>query len=141
MKVYLIADTHFNHENIKTYCQRPDNFTERILHNWKAIVKPQDTIIHHGDVLMGHRQTGIAQLQDLPGHKILVRGNHDRRSSCTWWMEHGFDAVCDSMVFRRCWLTHEPAEALSPGCTLNIHGHLHNIWHGFLPDGQTAVLK
>jgi calcineurin-like phosphoesterase family protein len=67
----------------------------------------------------------------LPGKKVLVRGNHDRQNSNSWWMEHGFDFSCDGMKFRNCWLTHEPSTSLADGCELNIHGHLHNIWHGF----------
>jgi calcineurin-like phosphoesterase family protein len=34
MNVYLISDTHFNHDAIATYCDRPADFTERILHNY-----------------------------------------------------------------------------------------------------------
>lgn len=134
MKVYLISDTHFNHANIATYCDRPKDFTERIIHNWRQIVKPEDSIIHIGDVFIGKVEGWTEIYPQLTGKKTLVRGNHDRNRSPTWWMEHGFDSCCDSMVFRRCWITHEPAEKLSPGCMLNIHGHLHNVWHGFHPN-------
>lgn len=48
-------------------------------------------------------------------------------------MRHGFDAVLDAAIHRRCWLTHEPALALPYGCELNIHGHLHNCWDTPLP--------
>lgn len=140
MNVYLISDTHFNHDRVATYCDRPADFTERILHNWKQIVKPEDTVIHLGDVMIGNRTRGADQIRSLPGRKILVRGNHDRRSSNTWWMEHGFDFACDGMKFRNCWLTHEPSTSLADGCLLNLHGHLHNIWHGFLPEGQMKAL-
>jgi calcineurin-like phosphoesterase family protein len=33
MKVYLISDTHFNHANIATYCDRPADFTDIIIRN------------------------------------------------------------------------------------------------------------
>lgn len=77
----------------------------------------------------------------LPGRKILIRGNHDRNRSISWWMSSGFDFACDSVKFRNCWLTHEPDPVLPEGCTLNLHGHLHNIWHGFLPAGQQQAAK
>ncbi len=135
MKTYLISDTHFNHGNIATYCDRPGDFTEIIMRNWAATVKPEDLVIHLGDVVIGKRHEIGSVLDSLPGRKVLVRGNHDRQSSCGWWMAHGFVFACDSMVFRGQWLTHEPAISLPTNCTYNIHGHLHNIWHGFNPDG------
>lgn len=128
MNVYLISDTHFNHANISTYCQRPENFSEIILRNLRNTLVQEDTLIHLGDVYIGARPP---YLGDWPGRKILVRGNHDRQHSCTWWMEHGFDFACDGLRFRNCWLTHEPDTSRAGGCDLNVHGHLHNIWHGF----------
>jgi calcineurin-like phosphoesterase family protein len=131
MKVFLTSDTHINHENIKTYCQRPDDFTSLILKRWNERVRPEDTVIHLGDVIMGHRAAIKEILAGLNGTKILIRGNHDRKGSCSWWMDHGFNFACDGMKFRNCWLTHEPDSARAGGSDLNIHGHLHNIWHGF----------
>ncbi len=102
-------------------------------------------MIHLGDVQIGKKSDWI--MPSLPGRKILIRGNHDRQWSNTRWMQAGFDFACDSMQFRSCLLTHEPANAvinsngykpygavewgLPQGCLLNIHGHLHNMWHGF----------
>lgn len=137
MKFFLIADTHFNHQNIATYCQRPANFTELIIKNWNLRVKPEDTVIHLGDVQIGKKSEWI--MPNLPGRKVLIRGNHDRSQSVSWWMEQGFDFACDAMQFRNCWLTHEPATALPVGADYNIHGHLHNIWHGFHPNASVAT--
>ncbi len=134
MKVFIISDTHLNHENIATYCDRPVNFTDMIIKRWNQRVTWEDTVIHLGDVCIGHRGLVENQIRSLNGRKILVRGNHDRKSSCSWWMDHGFDFACDGMRFRNCWLTHEPDTSRAGGCDLNIHGHLHNIWHGFHPD-------
>jgi len=133
MNVYLIADTHLNHDKeggvMLTYCQRPPDFTNLVLNNWRRTVKPEDLVIHLGDVLIGKREDRIA---DLPGTKILIRGNHDRSQSNTWWMQKGgFQFACDSLMFRQMWLTHEPSAILPPGAIYNIHGHLHNIWDGF----------
>lgn len=114
---------------MQTYCQRPPDFTERIIKNWNQTVKPEDTVIHLGDVAIGKKSEWI--MPSLPGRKILIRGNHDRSQSCTWWSEHGFDFACDGLKFRQCWLSHEPASILPEGCLYNVHGHLHNIWHGF----------
>jgi calcineurin-like phosphoesterase family protein len=128
MNFYLFSDSHFNHQNIATYCQRPADFTEIIIKRWNETVSKDDTVIHLGDVAIGKKSEWI--MPTLPGRKILVRGNHDRQQSCGWWMDHGFDFACDGMKFRNMWLTHEPS-SLADGCELNIHGHLHNIWDGF----------
>jgi calcineurin-like phosphoesterase family protein len=134
MNVYLISDTHFNHTKIATYCDRPENFTEILIRNWQNIIKPDDLVIHLGDVFIGKAEGWYAIKSALPGRKVLVRGNHDRQRSVGWWMSHGFEFACDGMRFRNCWLTHEPDTSRAGGCDLNIHGHLHNIWHGFNPD-------
>lgn len=128
MRILLISDTHLNHANISTYCDRPKNFTDTIIKHWNERVSDGDTVIHLGDVAIGPRQLVEFQIRSLKGRKILVRGNHDQKGSCSWWMDHGFDFACDAIQIHRCWLTHEPAKALPDGCDLNIHGHLHNIW-------------
>src|SRR5579863_1927975 len=130
MNVYLISDTHFNQDNIKMYCQRPDNFTELLIKNWQRTVQPEDLIIHLGDVFIGPSAGWKVIYPRLTGRKFLVRGNHDRNYSNTWWMENGFDFACDGFMFRHVWLSHEPAQVLPEGAVLNFHGHLHNIWHG-----------
>lgn len=134
MNVYLISDTHLKHKEMKTYCQRPSNFTETIHKNVIHTVKAEDLLIHLGDVGIAKPEEWEWMIRAWPCRKALIRGNHDRSKSNTWWMEHGFDFACDSMIFRSCWLTHEPVKVLPEGCQLNIHGHLHNIWHGFRPD-------
>jgi calcineurin-like phosphoesterase family protein len=141
VKVYLTSDTHLNHANIATYCDRPTDFTERIIRNWQQTVQPDDLVIHLGDVFIGPVEGWRRIHPLLPGRKILVRGNHDRQRSPTWWMENGFDAAVDGMVFRNVWLTHQPATSRAAGCDLNIHGHLHNIWHGFRPEGEPTERK
>lgn len=131
MKIFLISDTHLNHANIATYCDRPENFTQLILKRWNERVRPEDTVIHLGDVAIGPRKHIVEQIRLLNGKKILVRGNHDQHSSCSWWMDNGFDFACDGMVFKGCLLTHHPALSIPRSCDINIHGHLHNIWSGF----------
>jgi len=128
MKVFLVSDTHLNHANIATYCDRPKNFTNMIIRRWNKRVTVHDTVIHLGDVAIGPRQLVEFQIRSLNGTKILIRGNHDKHGSCSWWMDHGFSFACDGLKYHNCWLTHEPDTSRAGGCDLNIHGHLHNIW-------------
>ena len=129
MKYFLFADSHLNHANIATYCDRPKGFTNTIIKHWNERVTPDDTVIHLGDVAIGPRALVEFQIRRLAGRKALIRGNHDRSSSCSWWADHGFDFVCDSMVIHNCLLTHEPFSHKYDGWDLNIHGHLHNLWN------------
>lgn len=130
-KTYLLSDPHLNHHKIATYCDRPQEFTDTLVRNYQTIVQPDDLVIWLGDVFIGPKTGWDAIYPTLPGRKVLVRGNHDWHHNCKWWMEHGFDFACDAMIFRHAWLTHKPAKSLPSGCDINIHGHLHNIWHGF----------
>lgn len=131
MRTFIITDTHFNHDRIVTHCKRPDDYSELLIERWQQRVVDNDRVIHCGDVFI-HKAEGWDKIWPLlPGHKILIRGNHDWKRSCSWWMDHGFEFACDAMVFRGAYLTHVPAKFLPEGCNINIHGHLHNIWHGF----------
>jgi calcineurin-like phosphoesterase family protein len=129
--VYVIADTHLKHDKMQTYCDRPSNFTEMIHRNIMNTVKPEDLLIHLGDVGIGKYEAWEWMVQMWPCKKTLIIGNHDENHSPTWWLDHGFDSVCDAMIFRGVWITHRPSSFLPEGCMLNLHGHLHNIWHGF----------
>lgn len=130
MNVYIIADTHFKHDAMKTHCMRPADFTEKIVREWRHTVRAEDHVFHLGDVFIGEKTIWDEIRPQLTGHIHLTRGNHDKKSP-TWYLEHGFDSCNDGFMFRGVWLTHKPAESLPRGCYLNIHGHLHNIWHGF----------
>ncbi|HZS43411.1 MAG TPA: metallophosphoesterase [Candidatus Paceibacterota bacterium] len=134
MKTWLITDTHLNHNNIKTYCQRPDDHTERIDANIRRMVSPNDILIHLGDIGIGKTDVFMPTVQKWPGKKWLIRGNHDTKS-CQWYVQNGFDMACDGLIYRGAWLTHKPWRAPLPrGTHINIHGHLHNVWDGFLAD-------
>lgn len=137
-RILLISDTHFNPDNIPTYCDRPDNYTDKIIKNWKRIADINSTTIHLGDVIIGDRRKTKNILDSIPGRKILIRGNHDVDKSLQWWMNNGFDFACDSMIYNKIWLTHKPSNYLPPDAILNIFGHLHNIWNGFHPPTENG---
>lgn len=78
---YFIADTHFNHENIIKYCNRPfkdsKEMNEYIVNKWNSIVRKDDIVYHLGDVGFGSTDELKELVGRLNGTKILIRGNHD----------------------------------------------------------------
>lgn len=132
MKYMLTTDTHFNHELIKEYCGRPDDFEKRIVNGWKNLERSKHILIHLGDVAIGKvTEAHERYIIPLDVKKILVRGNHDDKSN-NWYLEHGWDWVCESMTFerggKRILFSHEP-KVWDGYWDINIHGHFHNANH------------
>ena len=128
--IYFIADTHFNHENIIKYCNRPFKNTEEmndyIIKKWNSVVKSQDVVYHLGDVGFGTIDELKKLLTKLNGTKILVMGNHDVRRSPKAWKEIGFSEVYKKkLIINNFVLTHEPIQELEEN-QINIFGHIHN---------------
>jgi len=124
MQIWVITDTHWGHTNIIKYCNRPENHNELMIKHWKEMVQYDDIVIHLGDVIFGNKEKLIGILAQLPGKKILVRGNHDHESNL-WYMRAGFDFACDQIVYNNIVFSHYPIQELPSGTTMNIHGHFH----------------
>lgn len=101
---------------------------DKIIRNWQQIVKPEDLVIHLGDVQVGRGHNLLDLMNSLPGTKVLVMGNHDTKSP-TWYMRNGFAFAADAFAYKQVYLTHHPADMLIPNTDVNIHGHVHNsVW-------------
>lgn len=127
MTEWLITDTHFNHKKLVTIGARPADFQQRIITNWKHKVRPEDTVRHLGDVIVGQQSEMKSIIEGLPGIKILIRGNHDTQADA-WYIKRGFKEVHDACVLGDVLLTHEPSAFLYE-CRFNVHGHYHNSNH------------
>jgi calcineurin-like phosphoesterase family protein len=130
MKAYVISDTHFGHEKIKEYCQRPDNHEDQL---WNSMheINADDCLIHLGDICIGEDIKWHQEIKDMTCRKILVMGNHDSKS-WSWYMEHGWDFVCDAFRLKYCgkviMFSHMP-QPWDGIWEINVHGHLHNLGH------------
>lgn len=126
-KVWILTDTHFGHKRLVEW-GRPWDFEAMIAHHC-ASIQDEDLVIHLGDVCMGSDERMFKEyVQPIKGRKVLVRGNHDNKTN-SWYLEHGFDFVCDSFVIemygKRVEFSHKP-QLKREGIDMNIHGH----WHG-----------
>jgi calcineurin-like phosphoesterase family protein len=129
---WLITDTHFGHGKLEQRGCRSGDWQQQLWAGLAAI--PQaDTLIHLGDVCVGDDAGEHATLaSQVRCRKVLVRGNHDRKSG-TWYLEHGWDFVCDGLhlafMGHIVLLTHRPAPPDRSRFTRNIHGHTHGDEH------------
>lgn len=131
MKAYVISDTHFVDTKIIGYCNRPENH-ELVLLDGMSKITPTDMLIHLGDISMGEDETVHGLLrQTVKCRKVLVMGNHDSKS-WSWYMEHGWDFVCDSFKLKYAGkiicFSHKP-QPWDGDWEINVHGHLHNLGH------------
>jgi calcineurin-like phosphoesterase family protein len=129
---WIISDTHFGHKNIIGFCDRPRNHEDVMLSNWERTVQDGDTILHLGDVAFGRRAdiyNWAKILDDLPGRKFLIKGNHDHSSSIKIYRGI-FDEILQPFVQEfsdvKFLFSHYPDEHISDEWDINIHGHVHN---------------
>ena len=87
MAIYVIGDLHLSFANPKPMSIFGNNWerhSEKIKEDWKSKVKEEDTIILAGDFswAMNLKETyeDFKYINELPGKKILLKGNHDY-----WW--------------------------------------------------------
>ena len=135
--IWLTSDTHFYHENIIKFSDRPfktlTHMHEEMLSRWNDVVKPGDKVYHLGDVLMGGargREDFTKFWPTFHGKKRLIVGNHDDIK----FLSSGafFEKVMLWKHFDNLILSHVPIapSSLSEGRTgrkhqLNVHGHTH----------------
>lgn len=139
-KTYIISDTHFCHDRIITdFCFRPENFEKLIINNWKNTVHPEDIVFHLGDVTWGKKEHLKEIMSELPGTKVLIRGNHDKSHSDNWFIDTGFSVILNKAQIGEVILSHKPTtlreEEIERGI-INVFGHFHNTtpdrWEGYL---------
>lgn len=104
MALFVLADPH-----LSLGCDKPmdvfdgwQNYIQRLSANWRRVVGPEDTVVLPGDISwamrLEHCREDFRFLQQLPGRKVLGKGNHDY-----WWTtmrkmqdylaQNGFDTL------------------------------------------------
>jgi predicted phosphohydrolase len=88
MTIWAIADLHLAlsvpGKNMAVFGPLWDNYMERIEAKWRALVHKDDLVLLAGDLCWAMRleeaKVELGWLEQLPGTKLLLRGNHDY-----WW--------------------------------------------------------
>lgn len=126
--IWVISDTHFGHENIIRYCNRPFanalEMDEVMIARWNGTVKPQDHVYHLGDVAMSEGAF-LRAVPRLNGHLRLLLGNHDHQVPMAVLARY-FKKILLWRLFKPLILTHLPLHQGSFGkAAVNLHGHIH----------------
>lgn len=104
MNLYAIGDLHLSFDEriekpMDIFGPRWKDHYRKLEEKWRKIVTENDAVIIPGDISWGLRlDEALADLEwvhNLPGKKILTKGNHD-----LWWMGVGkLNRLHDDMVF------------------------------------------
>lgn len=87
MRIYAISDLHLSVNNPKPmdiFGPTWEGYLDKIFLQWKEMVTEDDLVLLAGDfswaMKLEDTKPDFALLKDLPGKKVIIRGNHDY-----WW--------------------------------------------------------
>lgn len=137
--LFFVSDTHFNHESILKFCNRPFKSIEEhdrtLINNWNSIIGQDDTVFHLGDFCFGNPSKWQEILSQLNGHIYLIKGNHDdknlNKSLCSLFEDVVYQAriLIDNQTV---YLNHYPFLCYAhadpkhyDNYVINLCGHIH----------------
>lgn len=141
MKIdFFTSDQHFGHSNIIGFCGRPytcaNEMNRDLIARYNSVVGDDDVVCHVGDFTLSPSM--LRQIVPrLNGHKILVRGNHDKAKHMDRYLAAGFESVHEKIWLQRGdttyvikhhpeqWYYSEDKRARRPG-EIIVHGHCHS---------------
>lgn len=129
-KYFAIADTHFYHAKLASLRNftNTEEMNKFIIHQWNESVGIKDTVFIVGDFALGTAINEKRLIKKLSGKKILILGNHDKRSLSFY--EENFYFVATRIDWKNYIFTHEPLSfAYIPKDKINVHGHIHDNMH------------
>lgn len=157
MKIdFFTSDHHFDHEAVISYSDRPyscvDEMNRDLIARHNSVVKPDDTVCFVGDFTL--RPSILPEIvPQLNGHKILVRGNHDKPKDIDRYLAAGFESAHEKLwllvgdttyVIQHIpapWFYTEDKRARRPGEVI-VHGHcLPAEYEVLTRDGWKSIKK
>ena len=134
-EVWFTSDTHFYHENILRYSNRPfkdiTEMNEELIRRWNETVPANGIVFHLGDFCFGGSKEWNEVLPRLNGKIFLILGNHDMKSIRQGYMgrfEHVTQQMCIRVAGQTLVLNHNPFLAYG-GAYKNVwqlFGHVHS---------------
>ena len=132
--IYYIADTHFGHENVIKFCNRPfssvEEMNEVMIQHWNKRVHGNDTVYILGDMFL-RCEEAESILKRLKGRKRIIVGNHDGSWMSKVPVREYFESVDmmleTSVANYGATMCHYPMLSWKHQLrTYMIHGHIHN---------------
>lgn len=87
MRIFAISDLHLSIARSKpmdVFGMNWENHFEKISDNWRSLISDDDLVLIPGDIswamALDEAMLDLAAIGELPGKKIIMRGNHDY-----WW--------------------------------------------------------
>lgn len=88
MSIWAIADLHLSFgtpgKEMDIFGDHWKGWTDKIAAHWRGLVKPDDLVLIAGDISWAMRladaKADLDWIGELPGTKVMIRGNHDY-----WW--------------------------------------------------------
>lgn len=124
MSIFAIGDTHLSFGTNKpmNIFKGWDNYVERLTQNWHALVTTDDTVVIAGDISwamsLNEAKEDFRFLNDLPGQKIILKGNHDY-----WWnTRRKMDMFLEENGFSTLKILHNDAYLIGRFCICGTRG-------------------
>lgn len=99
-KLFFTSDTHFFHNNIRAYCNRPfndvDEMNRDMVELWNDTVPEDGTVFHLGDVSLTANPKKLEELlKQLNGKIHLVVGNHEHDALDKTYNRERWETISD----------------------------------------------
>lgn len=139
MTTWITSDLHFGHKNVMKFCpQTRARFNDDVAYmnnamteEWNNKAQPEDTVYILGDVAFMSGSDAGRMVNRLNGTKILIRGNHDRKTLKDTTFRSAFAEIHDYLDItydgHKIVMFHYPIaewDQMHRG-SLHFHGHLH----------------
>ena len=141
-KLFFTSDSHFLHNNIRHFCNRPfnsnDEQTEELIRRWNEVVPEDGIVFHGGDLCWTGNIDFIVRLnQKLNGTIYHILGNHcyqnklDREVIRNIFRSYGGDQMDVANIIVRndnntqLFVSHYPL-MYWPSGSIMLHGHVHS---------------
>ena len=139
-KVFFTSDTHWGHDNIIKFCDRPfkdiEEMDRMLIENWNKKVPHDGLVFHLGDFAWGGYEFWKKIRDQLNGEIILIKGNHDQKNMSSTAEQELFKYVSWQMFIqvegRKLWLNHYPFLCYAgvyrepKKLIYNLYGHVHS---------------
>ena len=138
-QTFVTSDLHFGHKNIMSFCPETrarfrndvEYMNEAMIKEWNDLIGIEDTVYILGDVAFMSGQNAALVMRRLNGSKILVEGNHDRKTLMDAKFRNEFKEVHKYLDINyngtKVVMFHYPIaewDQMHRG-SVHLHGHLH----------------